>query len=199
MLRAASPYFPPGTIFAAVVDPGVGSERRIIAVRTSRASYVGPDNGVLSWALQHEDVQETINVTQSEYWLPDVSRTFHGRDIFAPVAAHLALGLPISHLGDPVEDPILLPLPAPRLESVADRARRSDLRGPIRESDYRHPTGRSRPPHYQFYPVARATCTSAQTPRSGYESTASIQLVTASRMLNPTDRSRSLAALGTWN
>ena len=117
VLKAASPYFPPGTIFVAVVDPGVGSERRIIAVRTPRAFYVGPDNGVLSWALQREDVQETINVTESGYWLPDVSRTFHGRDIFAPVAAHLAAGLPISRLGERIEDPVILPLPAPHLES----------------------------------------------------------------------------------
>ena len=117
VLKSASPYFPLGTIVVAIVDPGVGSERRIIAVRTSRALFIAPDNGVLSWALHGEDVQEIVSVTESRYWLPKVSRTFHGRDIFAPVAAHLANGLPIDRLGRPIQDPIHLPLPRPRLET----------------------------------------------------------------------------------
>ena len=114
VLKAASPYFPLGTIHVAVVDPGVGSERRILAVQTPRATFIGPDNGVLSWAIERESVLTFIRVDQPAYWLDTVSSTFHGRDIFAPVAAHLACGVPIEHLGSAIDDPIRLPLPHPR-------------------------------------------------------------------------------------
>ena len=120
VLKAASPYFPSGTIFCAIVDPGVGSARRIIAVRTARASFVAPDNGLLSWALRSEHIQAIVEVTEPRYWLPEVSRTFHGRDIFAPVAAHLAAGLPIDYLGFALQDVVHFPLPEPRLESGGD-------------------------------------------------------------------------------
>lgn len=113
VLKSASLYFPPGAIHVAVVDPGVGSKRRALAIQTRRAIFVGPDNGVLSWALEREHIQAIINVDQPEYWLGAVSHTFHGRDIFAPVAAHLARGVPIHHLGTPVDDMIFLPLPRP--------------------------------------------------------------------------------------
>jgi S-adenosylmethionine hydrolase len=71
---------------------------------------------VLSWALENEEAQTIISVTQSTYWLDEISGTFHGRDIFAPVAAHLARGIPIALLGRPITDPIRLPLPSPRRE-----------------------------------------------------------------------------------
>ena len=125
VLESACPYFPPGTIHVVVVDPGVGSKRRILAGRTRRGTYVGPDNGVLSWALESEEVQAIISVTQSLYWLDEISGTFHGRDIFAPVAAHLARGVPIERLGIPITDPIRLPLSSPHQE--ADGAVHSEV------------------------------------------------------------------------
>jgi S-adenosylmethionine hydrolase len=117
VLESACLYFPPGTIHVAVVDPAVGTDRRILVARTLRAAFVGPDNGVLSWALEHEQVESIVRVTQSQYWLNAVSGTFHGRDVFAPVAAHLSRGVPIEEFGVPIADPVRLPRPAPRLEA----------------------------------------------------------------------------------
>ena len=93
ILRSAIAFFPPGTIHVAVVDPGVGSTRRPIIVETATALLVGPDNGLLSVAAPPESVQRVIHLTKSRYFLPHVSHTFHGRDIFAPVAAHLSRGV----------------------------------------------------------------------------------------------------------
>jgi len=93
ILRSAIAFFPPGTIHVAVVDPGVGSTRRPIIVETATALLVGPDNGLLSVAAPPESVQRVIYLTKSRYFLPHVSHTFHGRDIFAPVAAHLSRGV----------------------------------------------------------------------------------------------------------
>ena len=113
VLQSACPYFPRGTIHVVVVDPGVGTERRALAVRTAQAMYVGPDNGVLSWAWQEQRIETMVSLTQPAYWLPEISRTFHGRDVFGPVAGHLARGLPVEQLGAPVADPVVLPLPRP--------------------------------------------------------------------------------------
>lgn len=117
VLESTCPYFPPGTIHVVVVDPGVGTDRRILVARTLRAAFVGPDNGVLSWALERDQVQSIINVTQPQYWLDTISGTFHGRDLFAPVAAHLSRGVPIEELGIAITDPVRLPRPLPRLEA----------------------------------------------------------------------------------
>ena len=118
ILATTVSYFPANTVHVIVVDPGVGSQRRPIAVQTSRAIFVAPDNGVLTYILQ-SSAGETppmtvIHLTRREYWLPQVSHTFHGRDIFAPVAAYLARGVPITSLGDPISDPVILDLPQPR-------------------------------------------------------------------------------------
>jgi len=118
ILAAATPFFPAGTVHVVVVDPGVGSERRAIAVQTDRAFYVAPDNGVLSEALAQEQVLAAVHLNRPAFWLPVVSRTFHGRDIFAPVGAHLARGVPLRELGEPVND--LLRLPVSRPERQAD-------------------------------------------------------------------------------
>src|SRR5215204_2853235 len=85
ILRSAIAFFPLGTIHVAVVDPGVGSARRAIIVETATSLLVGPDNGLLSVAAPFESVQRVIHLTNSRYFLPRVSQTFHGRDIFAPV------------------------------------------------------------------------------------------------------------------
>jgi S-adenosylmethionine hydrolase len=112
VLTHAAPYFPAGTIHLAVVDPGVGSSRRPIVVQTSHALFVGPDNGLFTYALTEEGCQAWELICPA-FWLPQVSRTFHGRDIFAPVAAHLARGVPPWQLGRPVADLVRLPLAEP--------------------------------------------------------------------------------------
>lgn len=109
-------YFPYGTIHVAVVDPGVGGKRRGIVVETDRYLFVGPDNGIFTWILEKESVRGVIHLTNKEYFLEEVSRTFHGRDIFAPVAAHLSRGLDPGRLGEPVDDPFRIPLPKPSRE-----------------------------------------------------------------------------------
>ena len=104
VLRTAYPFFPDGTVHVAVVDPGVGGERRALIVETSRHRFVGPDNGVFAHVYAMESEVRVTSVTQTGYMLPRVSRTFHGRDVFAPVAAHLALGRPVSDFGTEITD-----------------------------------------------------------------------------------------------
>jgi hypothetical protein len=101
VLYQAFSYYPANTIHCAVVDPGVGSHRRAIAVRTSHGFFVGPDNGIFSLVFTAEPVNvlEAVVLTNPEYQLSAVSSTFHGRDIFAPAAAHLANGVPLGKLG----------------------------------------------------------------------------------------------------
>lgn len=113
LLSTAIDYFPTGAVHLVVVDPGVGSERRPIAVKSARAYYVAPDNGVLSMALARQSVETIIHLTNSDYWLPEPSATFHGRDIFAPVAAHLAQGIPIDELGTSIQEIVHLPASHP--------------------------------------------------------------------------------------
>ena len=113
VLYTAYRYFPPRTVHVVVVDPGVGSERRAIALRTRQAVFVAPDNGVLSYIAAQEEILGIVHLTNARYWLAEVSSTFHGRDIFAPVAGHLSRGVPFSELGQPIHDIVLLPLSQP--------------------------------------------------------------------------------------
>jgi S-adenosyl-L-methionine hydrolase (adenosine-forming) len=115
ILSIGVPYFPTGTVHTVVVDPGVGGDRRSIAIRAGEYFLVGPDNGVLSWAFQDIESVRIRQITRSEYIGPEVSATFHGRDIFAPVAAHLSAGVPIEALGPVVDDPVLIPFPNPEV------------------------------------------------------------------------------------
>ena len=104
VLAQAYPYFPPGTIHVVVVDPGVGSSRRAIAARTPNGYFIAPDNGVLAWVFScHRDC-DVVALTQPRFHRPHVSRTFHGRDIFCPVAAHLSRGVPFEELGPKIVD-----------------------------------------------------------------------------------------------
>ncbi|HEY4034691.1 MAG TPA: SAM-dependent chlorinase/fluorinase [Ktedonobacteraceae bacterium] len=96
-------YFPPGTIYVCVVDPGVGSVRRPIAVCAGDWFFVGPDNGLLSYVLTEQTIYEAVVLSNPAYHLPQVSKTFQGRDIFAPVAAHLARGIALRDLGAPLD------------------------------------------------------------------------------------------------
>src|SRR6185503_16410141 len=103
-LAASYGFFPRGTVHVAIVDPGVGSRRRAIAVQTTNHFFVGPDNGVLSLALAHEKIKAVHRITNEQLFLRPVSNTFHGRDIFAPVAANLSKGLPLGKVGAPIKE-----------------------------------------------------------------------------------------------
>jgi S-adenosylmethionine hydrolase len=96
--------FPAGTIHVAVVDPGVGTGRRIIAARIDQHLYVAPDNGLLSLVAHRSPPQQCVEVTNRKYWLAEISNTFHGRDIMAPVAAALSLGVDLAEIGPPARE-----------------------------------------------------------------------------------------------
>jgi S-adenosylmethionine hydrolase len=124
ILAAAVPWFPPGTGFVAVVDPGVGSARAVVAAQADGRWFVGPDNGVLAPSLERAGRRSVVRLANPRYWLHPVSQTFHGRDIMAPVAAYLARGGVLQRLGPPQPRWALLDLPV-----VERHARR--LRGTI--------------------------------------------------------------------
>lgn len=117
ILSRSAPYFPEGSIHVVVVDPGVGTSRRPLAARLGTRYFVGPDNGLLTLWLEQVEKQgersEFVHLDRPEFWLPEISHVFHGRDIFAPVAAHLAAGVPLESLGTAVHDPLRLDLPQP--------------------------------------------------------------------------------------
>lgn len=115
MLKEAVPYFPAGTVHVAVVDPGVGTHRRAVAAQIGSQFFVAPDNGLLSPLIERAkekgEVLVIVALDQPKYWLPEPSRSFHGRDIFAPVGAHLANGVPLQKLGQTISDPVLINFP----------------------------------------------------------------------------------------
>ena len=140
-LATACPYFPEGTIHLAVVDPGVGSRRKAIILKTTTALFVAPDNGILSYVLDEyrkrhgkparqipstaelrklPDGLEAVAISNSEYWRHPVSSTFHGRDILAPVAAHLSLGVPMKKFGDRLEQVHVFDIPRPYKNARGD-------------------------------------------------------------------------------
>jgi S-adenosylmethionine hydrolase len=114
VLASAAPYFPKNTVHVAVVDPGVGTKRRSIIVETRRSLYVGPDNGLLMLAARKEHITNVYEIDNPEYMLPRVSKTFHGRDIFAPAAAHLTKGNKPSTFGPAIHDYIVPEFAKPR-------------------------------------------------------------------------------------
>lgn len=114
-LESAWRFFPPGSIHLAVVDPGVGTGRRAMALLAGGHYFVGPDNGLFTFAL-FADGWLAVSVEAPAYRLPEVSQTFHGRDIFAPTAAHVACGVPLRRLGPAITDPVRLALPRSRRE-----------------------------------------------------------------------------------
>lgn len=114
VLRHAAPWFPPRTIHVAVVDPGVGSARRALCVETDRALFVGPDNGLLSLAAPADRVRRAVELADERFFLTPRSATFHGRDVFAPVAAALATGIDAGALGPSCGAIERLALPEPQ-------------------------------------------------------------------------------------
>ena len=112
VLRHAAREFPPGTVHLAVVDPGVGTQRRPLALQSSGHLWVGPDNGLFSFVLDRAD-SRVHEIIRRDLGRPDPSNTFHGRDLFAPLAAHLCRGLDLAAVGPPVADPVRLAESAP--------------------------------------------------------------------------------------
>jgi S-adenosylmethionine hydrolase len=108
VLSQAAPYFPEGSIHLAVVDPGVGTRRRRIVIEGRRCLYVGPDNGLLIPAARAEGIVKTVEITNKRLIRREVSATFEARDVFAPVAAHLASGLSIEDIGPKISNPVEL-------------------------------------------------------------------------------------------
>lgn len=122
VLRETLRWYPPGTVHAAVVDPGVGSDRRILAGRYGRQVVIAPDNGLITFVHRQAELKEIYSVENSHYFPGPVSRTFHGRDIIAPVAAHVARGIELSQLGPPAGQIEILRTPEPeRLSPVGLR------------------------------------------------------------------------------
>ncbi|MBW4541476.1 MAG: SAM-dependent chlorinase/fluorinase [Myxacorys chilensis ATA2-1-KO14] len=118
-LMSAYPYFPSGTVHVAVVDPGVGSSRRSIAIQCESGFLVGADNGLFSGVLGQTSAIAAVELTNPNYWrTPTPSNTFHGRDIFAPVGAHLASGVALGELGDAIAIDTLVQLPIPEVFST---------------------------------------------------------------------------------
>jgi S-adenosylmethionine hydrolase len=111
VLRSAVPYFPADSVFLAVVDPGVGGPRKPICIRSGTRLFVGPDNGLLWLAASSCGEPEAFHLNRPEHWLPAVSSTFHGRDLFAPAAAALSAGLEPGALGDPLSNPVRISIP----------------------------------------------------------------------------------------
>lgn len=119
ILESVLGVFPPRAIHVGVVDPGVGTSRAAIAVETDQGIFIGPDNGLLSAVLQRTSLRRAVRLTNPHYHRPIVSATFHGRDIFAPAAAHLARGVALSELGEAIHSITMLPLPEPLLRGGA--------------------------------------------------------------------------------
>lgn len=112
VLAEASRWFPEGTIHIAVVDPGVGTERKVVYVEAGSQCYIAPDNGLLGEVVRRDPPTKMIALTEPKYWLFEVSHTFHGRDIMAPAAAHLSLGVDPAALGEPLDSLECLAEPA---------------------------------------------------------------------------------------
>lgn len=122
ILARSAPYFPPDSVHVVVVDPGVGTARRPLAAKIGSQYYVGPDNGSITLLLERAEKEgwscEFVHLDKPKFWLGNISHVFHGRDIFAPVAGHLASGVPLAELGTRIVDPVRLALPKP--EQIAN-------------------------------------------------------------------------------
>ena len=129
IIKETYPYFPSGTIHLAVIDPGVGGKRRPIAVLADNHLFVGPDNGLFWPIIETQEYSEVIHLSEKRYWMQEISPTFHGRDIFAPVASHLSKGVDPFLLGEKIHHPTTIALPLPRKGN-------SDLVGEIIRVDH---------------------------------------------------------------
>ncbi|NIR14345.1 MAG: SAM-dependent chlorinase/fluorinase, partial [Desulfobacterales bacterium] len=114
LVHETFPFFPRGTVHVAVVDPGVGSERRLLGMEAGGHSFVGPDNGIFWPIIEGHKGTRIVHLTESKYFLPSISHTFHGREVFAPVAAHLSQGVSLKGMGSELSNPVKLHVPKPR-------------------------------------------------------------------------------------
>ena len=119
-LMSVTPFFPAGSVHVAVIDPGVGTRRRALAAQIGSQVYVLPDNGLLTYLLlsakKKKQLIEIVDLNRAEFWLDEISNVFHGRDIFAPVAAHLSNGRKLESLGIPIDDPVLIDIPRIKID-----------------------------------------------------------------------------------
>ncbi len=126
ILSRVASFFPAGTVHVAVVDPGVGTARRAIAAHLGNQLYVAPDNGLLTPLIQDAEERHLpitfVALDNPDYWLKSITGTFHGRDLFAPVGAHLAAGVPLEKLGTVINNPVRLEMPAPEKTDTGWRA-----------------------------------------------------------------------------
>ena len=126
ILSRVAPFFPSGTVHVAVIDPGVGTARRAIAARLGEQLYVAPDNGLLTPLIQDAEENDLpitfVDLDNPDYWLKSITGTFHGRDLFAPVGAHLAAGVPLEELGTVINNPILFDMPVPEKTDTGYKA-----------------------------------------------------------------------------
>ncbi|ACO04936.1 MAG TPA: hypothetical protein DEP48_03800 [Persephonella sp.] len=116
ILSSTYRYFPEGTVFVSVVDPGVGTERRPIVVKTEKYFFVAPDNGVVSLAVKDQKIEKIIEIKNEDFMLKRDTETFHGRDIFAPVSAYISRGIPLDMLGKELKDIKRINLPEPEIK-----------------------------------------------------------------------------------
>ena len=188
VLRSIWPWFPAGTIHLVIVDPGVGTERRVLLGRYDGSYVVAPDNGVLSF-LHRELRTEAMHVVEDpRFTLPHVSSTFEGRDVLAPVAAHLALGVKPRDFGRATDRVEVFPLPRSPGGQCSGVARTCALRGPLRHLDQQHQPGAP------SWPSARTSASSrcwSTSPRSG-------RFARPSARCPPSSRWRLSAARSTW-
>lgn len=122
--RSAVRYFPPGSVHVGVVDPGVGTQRRVLAFEALGSVFLAPDNGLIGLVLDRRQVRRAISVRNRRYFLSEVSSTFHGRDIFAPVAARIATGLALDSLGREVDSYCRQTLPRVRRRRLGEHGRK---------------------------------------------------------------------------
>lgn len=115
IIKSSYRYFPAESVHVIVVDPGVGSRRAIVALKMMGQTFLAPDNGILTLIVDQGDIDAIVRVENSDYFLKTVSQTFHGRDIFAPVAAHISLGVDLEQLGTPIakKDLVFIKIPKP--------------------------------------------------------------------------------------
>ncbi|WP_457621486.1 SAM hydrolase/SAM-dependent halogenase family protein [Persephonella sp.] len=131
ILSATYRYFPEGTVFVSVVDPGVGTERKPIVIKTEKYFFVAPDNGIVSIAVQDQKVEKIIHIKNKQFILERFTETFHGRDIFAPVAAYITRGVPVDMFGEELEsiNKIRIPEPEERDDLVVGQVIKFDKFG----------------------------------------------------------------------
>jgi S-adenosyl-L-methionine hydrolase (adenosine-forming) len=171
VLGESTRWFPRDSIHVAVVDPGVGTDRKIVYARIDDQQYVCPDNGLLSYVCRHRRPEHAIELTNRSLFLAEVSNTFHGRDIMAPVAAQLSLGLPPEQLGPKLETLKLFEWPQPQRRDNSEVGRilyadsfgnlisnvsREDLPGEIEDSCFRVETAQ-----HQLDGIAKTYCQSS--------------------------------------